>query len=384
MTRKFILYLSITVGILVIVTLFAFYGKDETVADTAGTSSVREFPVKSLSYESIVTHKNYPATVEGIQTVELRPRVSGYLEEIYIDEGASVKKGQPLFRINSDEFVQQVNSAEASVAVAEAQVNTAKMEVEKQRPLVEKGIVSEYTLTAAQYSQVSAEAALLQAEAVMQNAHTNLSYTIVKSPANGIIGTIPYRIGSLVGSSIPDPLTLISDVSEVRVYFAVNEKDFLILSKNLLARTKEGRVEGKQKVNLVLVDGTEYDEVGVIDAVSGLIDASTGSATIRASFKNPDGFLRSGSSASVKIPTHIDSALLVPQSATYELQNKRFIYVVDENNLVHPQNIEVSADDTGQFFIVHVGLKENDRIVLDGINSLQNDMEIKPVSNDLE
>lgn len=345
-------------------------------------NKAKEYPVKTLTYESVTTNKNYPATVEGIQTVELRPRVEGYLEEIYVDEGARVKKGQPLFKINSDEFNQQVSSAQANVAVAQANLNTAQMEVEKQRPLVEREIVSEYMLTSAQYSQESAEAALQQAEAALQNARTNLNYTVIKSPVDGIIGIIRYRIGSLVNSSIAEPLTFISDISKVRVYFSVNEKDFLSLSRDVLERARNGKVENQKNVNLVLVDGREYDQPGVIDAVSGLINQSTGSATLRATFDNPDGLLRSGSSATVRIPSMMDSALIVPQAATYEIQNKRFIYVVNDSNQVEPHEITVTPDDNGQNFIVFAGLEENDKVVTEGINSLQPDMKVSPVAVD--
>nr|WKN35010.1 efflux RND transporter periplasmic adaptor subunit [Tunicatimonas sp. TK19036] len=354
----------------------------DSKGNTLQTAQVQEYPVKKLSYQSVVTNKSYPATVEGIQTVELRPRVEGYLEEIYVDEGARVKKGQLLFRINSDEFNEQVNSAKANVAVAQANLNAAQMEVEKQRPLVERDIVGEYALTSAQYSQESAKAALEQAKASLQNARTNLNYTLIKSPVDGIIGIIPYRIGSLVNSNIAEPLTFISDISKVRVYFSVNEKDFLTLSRGVLEREKGGQIENQQEVKLVLVDGREYDEEGVIDAVSGLINSSTGSATLRATFDNPDGLLRSGSSATVKIPSEMDSALVVPQAATYEIQNKRFIYVVNDSNQVEPQEITVTPDDNGQNFIVLSGLEPTDRVVTEGINSLKSDMKIAPVEAD--
>ncbi len=379
MYRRTRLIVAMSVIATYIALFYASCAGESKANEPAKSVPLKEYPVRKLTYQSTVTHKSYPATVEGIQTVELRPRVSGYLQEIYVDEGARVSKGQPMFKINADEFNQQVNAAKANVAVAKAKVNTTKMEVEKQRPLVEKGIVSEYILTAAQYAQESAEAALQQAEADLQNALTNLSYTTVKSPANGIIGTIPYRIGSLVGSSNTEPLTFISDISQVRVYFAVNEKDFLTLSRNLSTGTKSGKDKKQQEVQLIMVDGSPYDQPGVIDAMSGLINSATGSATLRATFNNPNGLLRSGSSATIKIPTPKDSVLVIPQGATYELQNKRFIYVVEEGDTVKPRAIEVVPDDAGKDFIVKHGLQPDEIIVLDGINSLQAGAKIKPV-----
>jgi membrane fusion protein (multidrug efflux system) len=348
--------------------------KPNPAANNAGP---KEYPVYTVSLDSVITHQSYPATIEGVQTVELRPRVSGYLEEIYVDEGATVQKGQTLFKVNGDEFLQQVNAAKANVAVAEAKVNTAKMEVEKQKPLVEKGIVSDYNLTAAQFAQESAEAELQQAKANLDNAYTNLNYTNVKSPTNGIIGTIPYRIGSLVGSSNAEPLTIIADISEVRAYFAVNEKDFLALSREVL-KTKKPK-KNPPTVNLILADGSAYPYPGKIDAISGLINQSTGSATLRATFKNPEGLLRSGSSATVKIPSKLDSVILVPQSSTFEVQNKRIIYVLEERNKVSSRVIKVSPDDSGKLFIVKDGLQPGEKIVLDGINALKDDTEIIPV-----
>lgn len=339
----------------------------------AGQGGAKPYPVKKLAYERITRNQQFPGTVEGVQIVELRPRVEGYLEKIYVDEGASVKKGQPLFKINAAEYQQQVNSARANVAVAKAQVKSANMEVEKQKPLVKKGIVGEFALTSAEYNLASAEASLQQAQANLDNALTNLGYTMVNSPADGIIGIFPYRIGSLVNSSISEPLTVISDISEVRVYFAVNEKDYISMSKAL------AKDNFTKQVRLILPDGTYFDHTGVIDAVSGIINKETGSATLRATFKNPDFLLHSGGSATVVIPNEIDSAIVVPQAATYEIQDRRFIYVVDGENTVSTREIEAISDDSGQRFIVTNGLKAGETVVVEGINSLKASMKIKPV-----
>lgn len=362
---------------IVMLTMFSC-GADRPGSAAAGPSA-KEYPVRKLEFANIVTNNRFPASIEGIQTVELRPRVEGYLEEIYVDEGAMVKKGQALFKINSDEFTQQVNSAKANVAVAEARVNTAKMEVEKQRPLVKKGIVSEYVLTSAEYALQSAEAELKQAEASLENARTNLSYTIVRSPTDGTIGTIPYRIGSLVSSNISEPLTLISDINQVRAYFALNEKDYLTLSKTVLDPVIHGKAGRKESVSLILANGIPFENKGTIDAVSGIISQNTGSVTIRATFENPQGLLRSGSSATIMVPNALDSVLIVPQSATYEIQNKRFIYVSDEAGTVNTREINVVPDDTGKQFIVFSGLSAGELVVVEGINSLKSGSQVKIV-----
>tara|TARA_B100001245_G_C22875859_1_gene421212 strand:+ start:431 stop:1558 length:1128 start_codon:yes stop_codon:yes gene_type:complete len=343
------------------------------VKGNGAPTTLATYPVSTLKYQQVTTNKSYPATIEGIQTVELRPRIEGYLDQIYVDEGATVKKGETLFKINANEYAQAVSQAKANVAAAEAQVNTATVEVEKQKPLVAKGIVGEYVLKSAEYAQKSAEASLMQAQAALESAQTNLSYTLLKSPTDGIIGTIPYRIGSLVNNNIAEPLTTISDIRQVRAYFGVNEKEYLYLSKNLFGKNHQ-----EMDVELILADGSTFPQTGHIDAISGIIDQSTGAVTIRATFENPDRILRSGGSAKVKLPNKLDSVLVVPQAATYEIQNKRFIYVVSDENKVASREITVIADDKGKNFIVTGGLTPGETVVVDGINSLKTDMQISP------
>lgn len=342
----------------------------------AGPRPAKEYPVEHLQAVRAVVHKSYPASLEGIQTIALRPRVSGYLTSIEVDEGAQVKSGQTLFIINSDELEQRVTSARASTEVAKAAVETARLEVENKRPLVEKKIVSDYTLQAAEQSLQSAIAKLAQAKAELRNTHTNLDYSLVKSPTNGVIGTIPYRVGSLVGSDSPEPLTYISDIHKVRAYFAVNEKDYLTYFRGRAADA----AAPKQEVSLLLADGNLYSEKGVVDAVSGLVDSKTGTLTVRATFDNPNRVLRSGGSAIVKLPSAMEDVLVVPQAATFEIQDKRFLYVVDAENKVKAQPIIAVPTDDGKGFIVSAGLKPGAIIVTDGIASLSDGVVIKPVA----
>lgn len=343
-----------------------------------GPGAVKQYPVQKLSYQSATVHQIYPATIEGVQTVELRSQIQGYLDEIYVDEGAWVKKGETLFRIYANDYAQQVKAAEASVQAMKAQVKTAQLNVEKQEPLVKKEIISEYTLSISQQSLESAKADLAQAEAQLEDAKTNLAYSVIKSPSDGVIGTIPYRIGSLVSSTMTQPLTVISDIRQVRVYFSVNEKDYLSMTHSSLADFVKGKGETDTNIVLLLPNGEAFEHNGHIDAISGVIDASTGSATFRATFENPDLRLRSGGSARVKIPEQADSIFIVPQAATYEIQNKRFIYVVNDSNTVNPREIQAYADDNGKDFIVTKGLKPNETIVVDGINSLTTGAKIEP------
>lgn len=339
----------------------------------------KEYPVRTLAPQSFTLYSEYPANIEGVLSIEIRPRIQGYIEEINVDEGASVKKGELLFKLNSEEYEQAVRSAEASLKVAEANLNTAQMEVDRQNPLVEKGIVSDFDLETAKLNVASQKASIAVAKANLINAKTNLSYCYIKSPANGIIGLINYKLGSLVSSANARPLTSLSDISEVRAYFALNEKDLLSLNREMQKNALANELDHFPEITLVLSDGTEYEHKGRIDAISGIINTTTGSVTMRASFPNPELLLKSGSSGIVKIPVHLDSVLVIPQKSTYEIQNKSFVYVVTGDQHVKATHIEVRPDGTGQNFVVTSGLKPGDTIVTEGTASLRDGSPIKPI-----
>lgn len=370
--------------ILVISFLSIITGCDSKNKQKTANNQPREYPVITVHQDSITTYTTHPATIEGMLDVEIRPKVEGYIEGIYIDEGDAVKKGDLLFRINSEEYTQQVRSAQANVKAAEAKESTASMEVKKKEALVKKNIISDYDLESAQYALKSAKATLTQAKADLLNAKTNLGYTEVRSPSDGVIGMIPYRIGSLVSSNMTKPLTMLADISKVHVYFSINEKEFLALNRQLPGANLENRLDKLPPVELVLADGTTYDRQGKIDAISGLVNSSTGAVSIRATFDNPEGLLRSGSSGTIRIPVHRDSVIVIPQQTTYEIQDKHYVYLVGDSNEVHSKSIKVTEDNAGQNFIVDQGLKAGDRIVVEGINALQDDMKIIPKETDAD
>ncbi|MEO5967492.1 MAG: efflux RND transporter periplasmic adaptor subunit [Ferruginibacter sp.] len=288
--------------------------------------------IKSYSVLTIVPQKttlnvDYPATIEGQQNIEIRPKVDGFIEKIFIDEGAAVKKGQMLFTISAPQYEQGVRTAQANIQIAQADVKTAEMNVEKVKPLVEKNIISKFELESAQYILQAKKAVLAHANANFANAKTNIGYTSITSPVNGIVGTIPFKVGSLVNSSTAQPLTTISNVGNVYAYFSINEKDAFSFSKDFGSGGNTGLASLPQ-VSLILSDGNIFPEKGKIETTSGMINSSTGSSTLRATFPNPKSIIRSGSSGSVRIPLTIDSAILVPQRSTYEIQGKTFVYVV--------------------------------------------------------
>lgn len=343
---------------------------------------VQTYSVLTVSPRSTSLQTDYPATLEGIQNVDIRPKVDGFIDRIYVDEGVSVKKGQLLFSINAPQYEQQVRTASAAISSAQADVNAAQLQVNKTKPLVEKDIISKYDLDAALLTLQSRKAALAQARAELVNAKVNLGYTRITSPVNGVIGSLPFKTGSLVSSSSASPLTTVSNISNVFAYFSLNEKQLLEFSRQYKGTTLETKLKNIPAVSLVLADGTPYPEKGKINSINGLINTGTGSATLRATFPNPLNLLRSGASASVRIPQHLKDAILVPQQSTIDLQGKKFVYVLTEKGIVKNTEIEVMDLTKGNFYVVTKGLGAGDKIVLEGFQSLKDGMEIKAEEKD--
>jgi len=338
----------------------------------------KTYKVISLQPQSTTMYKDYPTTLQGQQTVEIRPKIAGYIDEILIDEGAHVKKGEVLFRIFANDIQASVRSAEAQVKVAEADVASAKINLEKTRPLVTKDIISKFDLESVESIVQAKEAQLAQAKAMLANAKANLQYTVITSPTTGIIGNFPYRVGSLVSSSINPPLTTVSNTTNMYAYFAMNEKEFLALTKDLSGKTLQEKLNALPDVLLVLADNSIYNLPGRIETASGLVDQQTGAINIRATFSNPAGMLRSGGSGLVRIPRHIDSAIIIPQKATYELQGKHFVYVVGSDNKIENTELEVLVGNLKDSYVVTGGLKAGDKIVVEGIASLKNNEVFNP------
>lgn len=336
------------------------------------------YPVFKVISQTSTIKTDYPATLQGEQNIEIRPKIDGYIEKIYVDEGAVVKKGQLLFRINAPQYQQTVNNAAAAITSAEADVSAAELQVKKVKPLVEQDIVSKYELESAEYTLQARKAALLQARANLANAKINLGYADVTSPVNGVVGTIPYRLGSLVSSTTTMPLTTVSSISNVFAYFSMNEKQLLDFSREYKGNTLEAKLKQLPAVTLMLADGSEYPEKGRVETVAGQLNTETGSASFRAVFPNPAGLLRSGASAVIEIPVTINDAIIVPQRSTYELQGKRFVYLVNDSNKVISTEIEVMSVAAGQYFVVTGGLKPGNTVVYESTSSLQDSTVIKP------
>ena len=338
---------------------------------------VKEYPVTTLQPESVELNTSYPATIKGRQDIEIRPNVSGFITQLCVDEGATVHKGQLLFVIDPVQYEEAVKVAEAAVKVAEANVATAQLTADNKAELAKKNIISDYDKQMAFNTLATQKAALAQAKAQLINAKQNLSYTKVVSPSNGVVGTIPLRVGSLVSPSSATPLTTVSDNSEMFAYFSLNEKQILELAREHGANNL---VQNLPEVQLKLSDGTIYGKPGKIATISGIIDQATGSSNLRAAFQNPDQLLRSGNTGDVLIPIKVDSAILVPQAATYEMQDKRFVNVVQDDSTVKNTEIKIMNVNDGKNFVVTSGLKTGDRIVLEGAGTLKDGAQIKAIS----
>ena len=341
-------------------------------------SGVNELAVIQVEAASTTLNSSYPATIEGRQDVEIRPQISGFITKVCVDEGDFVRKGQLLFLIDSVQYKAAADAAEAAVKVAEANVATAKLTVRTKTELADKNIISQYDLQTAQNTLASAEANLAQAKAQLVNARNNLSYTRIVSPSNGIVNTIPYRIGSLVSASIVTPLTTVSDISNMYVYFSMTEKQLLNFTRE--GGTMAQLINSFPEVELMLVDGTMYKEKGKVETISGAIDKATGSVRMRATFPNDKNILRSGGSGNVLIPVKMDGVLSIPQKATYELQDKRFVYVVTDSSVLQNREIQVLPQNDGKNFFVTSGLQAGERIVYEGVGTLRNGMRIKAIT----
>ena len=344
-----------------------------------GLPQSNEYPVITIQSTNSEMSSSYPATIRGKQDIEIRPKISGFITKLCVDEGSVVRKGQVLFTIDNVQYRAVLNQAEASLNSAKSALATAELTYNNKKELYNQNIVGDFDLQSAANSYATAKATVAQAEAAVVSARDNLSYCNVTSPSNGVVGTIPYRVGSLVSSSMATPLTVVSNIDEMYVYFSVNEKQILEMT-----RASEGKnvIEAFPEVQLELADGSIYTQVGHVSTVSGVIDQHTGSVSVRADFANPDHLLKSGGQGNIIITRKTEGVIIIPQAATAEVQDKVFVYVLGKDNKVSYTAIEVDPQNDGQNYIVTKGLKDGDRIVTKGITKLTDGAEIKPVTEE--
>jgi membrane fusion protein (multidrug efflux system) len=312
----------------------------------------------------------YPATIKGVQDVEIRPKAQGFLVQINVKEGQTVSAGQVLFVIDNETYQAQVRQAQAAVNAAQQQVNTAKLTFENSKQLHANKVIGDYEMQTSQNNYESALAQLAQAQAALANAKEALSFCYVKSPAAGVVGTLPFKKGALVSGS--NVLTTVSNISSMDVYFSITEKEAMILSQQ--------GISSMPAVKLQLADGSIYTHEGQVTRMSGVIDQETGSVQLIASFSNPEKTLKSGATGNIVIPRVNSSAIIIPQSCVSEVQNKKFVYTVGKDNKVKYTEITVDPQNDGNNYIVTGGLKVGDKYVTNGITKLSDGMEIVPIT----
>ena len=339
-----------------------------------------EYAVRTVATEGTELQTTYPATIKGIQDVQIRPKVSGFITKICVHEGQTVSAGQLLFVIDNETYQAQVRQAKAAVNTAKAQLATSKLTYENSKELFANKVIGDFELQTSENNYTTAQAALAQAQAALASAEEALSFCYVKSPAAGVVGSLPYKVGALVSASSVDPLTTVSDIKTMEVYFSVTEKDMLSMTKG--ADGLAGAIAAYPAVKLQLADGTIYDQPGKVVKASGVIDAATGSVSLIAQFPNAEHELRSGGAGQIVVPVTASNVVIIPQEATSEVQNKKFVYLVGKDNKVKYTEIKVNPQDDGNTYIVTEGLKPGDRYVSKGITSLTDGMEIKPITEE--
>lgn len=338
-------------------TLMAGCGKKKNVQVV---EQVKSYPVITLTSQDVELKSIFPTVIKGQEDIDIKPRIDGFIDAVYVDEGSVVRKGQALFKINSPSAIQSLENAQAAY-------NTARLDVERIRPLAEKGIISKVRLSTYENTFASAQAALEQAKAT-------LSWTTVTSPVDGVVGTIAYRIGSLVNNTYV--LTTVSNTSNVIAYFSMNEKEFYEFMRNWDGSTQTEKIKNMPPVKLLLSDGSEYEESGRIQTISGIVDAATGAVNFRASFPNKQGFLRSGTSGKIVIPKILKNILVIPQKATFNQQDKVMAFKVQGDSVVQ-KSITVKSTPDGKSYAILDGLQNGDKVVTDGVATLRNGKKIK-------
>ncbi|SFI81166.1 efflux RND transporter periplasmic adaptor subunit [Myroides guanonis] len=339
-------------------------------------------PVIKIDTATAITVKDYIGTIEGKVNVEIRPQVEGILDEIYVDEGAFVKEGQPLFKINPQPYQEKLNNEIATENVEKAKLKNAQLEIDRLKPLIDNEVIAEVQLETAKSNYEIAKASLAKASASVASAKISLEYTIIKAPVSGYIGRIPKRIGNLVAKNDSQPMTVLSDVSDVYVYFGMSESDFLYFTKSNqkldTSKTNDSN-QNLPKVTLILADGHEYTERGVVDAINGQVNRNTGAISLRATFPNSQDVMRSGNSGTVKLQETKHNVILVPQVATTSIQDKTFVYLLDNESKVKLQSISIEGV-SGTNYIVTEGLKRGDIIIKTGFDKLTEGMYVKPMN----
>lgn len=335
--------------------------------------TIAEYATMTIAPVNKTLSTKYPATIRGRQDIEIFPQVSGFITRLCVTEGQTVRKGQVLFIIDQVPYQAALATAKANVRVADAGVATAQLTYDSKKELFAQNIISAYELKTAENNLTTAQAQRAQAKAQELNAANNLSYTEVKSPSDGVIGILPYRVGASVNAGMPQAMTTVSDNSEMYVYFSMTENQLLNLVRQY--GSKDKALQSMPGIDLQLNDQSMYSEKGKIETISGVIDSSTGAVSVRAAFPNNNGLLHSGSSGNVVLPAVHKDGIVIPRSATFEVQDRIFAYKLVDGKTSAAQ-ISVERVGGGQDYIVTSGLAVGDEIVTEGVGMLQDGMPV--------
>ncbi|MBA5791908.1 efflux RND transporter periplasmic adaptor subunit [Flavobacterium sp. xlx-214] len=344
--------------------------------DAAPQAQAPMLDVVSATTKDVVGYTAFPATIQGKINNDVRAKIQGYIQEVYVHEGQVVSKGQPLFRLEANNLAETASAAKSGISVAQANVNVAQVEVDKLVPLVQKGIISSVQLETAKANLASSKSMLAQARANYGTASANVDYSVVRAPISGVVGQLPLKKGSLVGPADPTALTTIADVSSVYAYFSMNEKEYFQFLNASPGTTMNEKIKNLPQVELQLADGSIYTEKGKIETVSGQIDAATGTVQFRVAFSNPNKLLSNGNSGTIRLPKKYTNVLVVPEVASYEQQGKINVYKVVNDTAI---SVVVDVvDRVDNMIIVKEGVKEGETIIVSGVGSLRNKTAIKP------
>ncbi|RXG33079.1 membrane fusion protein, multidrug efflux system [Leeuwenhoekiella marinoflava DSM 3653] len=358
--RIFIYIVPVFMGVFITTTSC---GDDKAAQGAGQAQQAQQLPVITIPQKTVTGYSSFPAKIEGIVNSGVRAKIQGYISNVLVDEGEKVRKGQRLFKLETQSLTQDANAAKASV-------NAAQVEVDKLKPLVEKGIISNVQLE-------TAKAQLEQANSNYESIAANIDYGSVKSPVDGFVGAIPFREGALVGPTDTTPLTTVSDIEKVYAFFSMNESDYLSFLQNTAGNSLQEKVDNFPPVLLQLANGETYDQEGKIETVTGQIDTQTGTVSFRAVFENPNQLLTNGNSGVVRIPVTYEDAVIVPQNATLEQQGQILVYQLDSENKASSTVITIK-DEVENYYVVKDGLKKGDKIIANGIGKLRNGTPVNP------
>jgi len=357
-------YIHILPALLGICILLSSCGEDEKSGQAAaGAQQMPQLPVITVPTKTVTAYTSYPTSIEGIVNSEVRAKISGYITDVLVDEGQEVKKGQTLFKLETQSLNQDADAAKASV-------NAAQVEVDKLKPLVEKDIISNVQLE-------TAKAQLQQAKSSYNSINANINYANIKSPVDGYVGSIRLRKGNLISPSDQMPLTTVSDISKVYAYFSMNEKDYFDFIRDVEGKTIKEKIKNIPEVTLILANNDEYEQKGKIETINSQVNANTGSIQFRAIFDNPAQVLTNGNSGTIKIPKTYKDAVVVPKASTFERQGSTFAYLLGQDSTAVAEQFK-SKGEVDNLYVIESGLEEGDRIVAKGLAKLRGETKIKP------